>query len=93
MENQVVYSNKAIQQLELIYDCLIKNWGLAVLQNFEKELKEKEKLLEKNPNKGYKNSKHSKYRKTIVGKHYILVYAFSKNIVSIVRIKHSSQNK
>ena len=93
MENKIVYSPKAMQQLREIYFYLDNNWGVKVLRNFEVSLKLKEKLLIQQPNIGFKSSKNSIYQKTLITERYLLVYRYSKNIVTIIRFKHSSQNR
>ena len=93
MERQIIWTKLAENNLIDIVAYLELNWSKQVLKDFEKKLKLKLNLLQTNPRLGFKNSTHSRYRKTIITSSYILVYTYSNKAIEIIRIKHSSQNK
>ena len=93
MVEKIIWSNRASQNFDFITEYLITNWGEKVLKKFKLKLEDRLSNLKHNPNIGYKSSKNSIYQKTLITDHYLLVYRYSKNIITIIRIKHRSQNK
>ena len=93
MVEKIIWSNKASENFDSITEYLIANWGEKVLIDFKNALSLKLETLKANPNLGFKSSRYSAYRRTLLKNHYLLIYSYSKNIITINRIKHSSQNK
>ena len=90
MEKEIVWTEVAQKDFWLITVYLKENWTEAVLNKFSLALFLKVQLLQKHPNLGFKSSKYSRFRKTLVTKHYMLIYSVVKNNIVIHRLKHTS---
>ena len=93
MEREIIISKNAAEDFKNIIFYIKNNWQQKVLIDFIENVEGKYLLLKQQPNLGYKTSKYSRFRQTIIGKHYILIYKYSRKEIFIVRIKHSSQNR
>ena len=65
-------------------------WPDDVLDKFSSSLNLKVQLLQKQPNIGFKSSIHSRFRKTLVSKRYMLIYSVTKDHIVIHRLKHTA---
>lgn len=90
MEKEIVWTNVAQSDFWQITDYLKENWTEAVLNKFSQTLFLKVQLLQKHPNIGFKSTKYSRFRKTLITKHYMLIYSLVKNQIVIHRLKHTS---
>lgn len=90
MEKEIVWTNVAQSDFWQITDYLKENWTEAVLNKFSQTLFLKVQLLQKHPNIGFKSTKYSRFRKTLITKHYMLIYSLVKNRIVIHRLKHTS---
>lgn len=90
MEKEIVWTAIAQKDFWEIVFYLKASWPEKVLDRFHKTLLIKSKLLTKHPYIGFKSSKHSRFRKTLVTKHYMLVYSITKDHIVIHRLKHTS---
>ncbi len=93
MEKEIVWTETAEKNFWDIVSYLKSNWPPGVLNNFEQLLKLKLTLLQKQPKIGFKSSKHSKFRKTIITYYYSIIYSIEKDHIVIHRVKHSSIRK
>lgn len=90
MEKEIVWTPVAQKDFWKIITYLKESWPEKVLKQFHKSLQQKAKLLQKQPQLGFKSSKFSRFRKTLVTKHYLLIYSVSKEHIVIHRLKHTS---
>ncbi|MDR0792042.1 MAG: type II toxin-antitoxin system RelE/ParE family toxin [Chitinophagaceae bacterium] len=90
MEKEIVWTSVSKIDFWDIIAYLKENWDEAVLNKFQKRLDFKIKLIQAHPNIGVKSSTYSKYRKTLITKHYSLIYTVSKNHIVIHRLKHTA---
>ncbi|MCW3106467.1 MAG: hypothetical protein JWQ09_973 [Segetibacter sp.] len=93
MEKEIVWTETAEKNFWKIVSYLKSNWPPSVLTNFEQLLKLKLALLQKQRKIGFKSSRHSKFRKTIVTYYYSIIYSIEKEHIVIHRIKHSAMRK
>ncbi len=92
MEKEVVWTTVAKSNFWEIVIYLKDNWPKEVLDRFSKALELKVQLLQKQPYIGFKSSSHSRFRKTLVTKSYILIYSITKDHIVIHKLKQRSQN-
>jgi plasmid stabilization system protein ParE len=90
MEKEIVWTAIAQKDFWEIIIYLETNWTSEVLTKFQRRLDLKIKLLQKQPHIGYKSSKYSRFRQTLITKRYKLIYSVKRNHIAILRIKHSS---
>jgi addiction module RelE/StbE family toxin len=90
MEKQVVWTAVSLKDFWEIVAYLKEFWPKEVLEKFSSSLDLKVQLLQKQPNIGFKSSKYSRFRKTLILKHYMLIYSVTKNHIVIHRIKHTA---
>ena len=72
MEKEVVWTAIAQKDFWEIVAYLAEAWPKQVLDRFHKVLSFKIRLLQKQPQIGFKSKKYSKYRRTLVTRHYVL---------------------
>jgi len=89
MEKEIVWTAIAQKDFWEIVSYLKESWPEEVLDNFQKTLLLKSKILLKHPHMGFKSRKHSRFRKTLVTKHYMLIYSVTKDHIVIHRLKHT----
>ncbi|MFL5747035.1 MAG: type II toxin-antitoxin system RelE/ParE family toxin [Niastella sp.] len=77
MEKEVVWTAVAQKDFWEIVAYLSEAWPKSVLDRFHGVLSIKIHLLQKQPQIGFRSKKYSKYRRTLVTRHYALIY-FSK---------------
>jgi len=65
------------------------NWPAQVLDRFYSRLEFKLKLLEEHPNLGFKSGKYSRFRKTLITRHYMLIYSVRQKHIIMLRVKHT----
>ncbi len=90
MEKEIVWSNTAKNDLLSIVSYLKVNWPSKVLDDFTLFLDLKIQLLSLHPYMGFKSTKYSRFRKTIITKNYLIIYSIKKEHIVILRIKHSA---
>ena len=66
MEKEIVWTAIAQKDFREIVSYLEESWPEKILTRFHKTLQLKSKLLLKQPNIGFKSSKHSRFRRTLV---------------------------
>ncbi|MBN8835768.1 MAG: type II toxin-antitoxin system RelE/ParE family toxin [Sphingobacteriia bacterium] len=93
MEKEIVWTKVSKADFWNIVTYLKENWPSEVLDKFYKRLQLKIKLLQSHPNIGVKSSSHSKFRKTLISKHYSIIYSVAKKHIVIHRLKHAAQKK
>ncbi|HRF19024.1 MAG TPA: type II toxin-antitoxin system RelE/ParE family toxin [Chitinophagaceae bacterium] len=89
MEKEIVWTSVAQNDFWEIAEYLKAEWPEKVLNQFQKALALKTALLKKLPNLGFKSHKYSQFRKTLVTRHYMVIYSVSKEHIIIHRIKHT----
>ncbi len=90
MEKEIVWTDVAQKDFWEIVEYLKASWPEKVLNQFYKVLLLKSVILQKHPHLGSKSTKYSRFRKTLVTRHYILIYSITKDHIVIHRLKHSS---
>jgi len=90
MEKEIVWTVVAQNDFWEIVAYLKSSWPGKVLDRFQNVLSLKTKLLLSQPDIGFKSRKYSRFRKTLVTRHYMLVYSITKEHIVIHRLKHTS---
>ena len=90
MEKEIVWTEIARKDFWQIVAYLKENWPEEVLERFSHSLNLKVQLVQKYPHIGFKSSTHSRFRKTLVTKYYMLIYSVKKEHIVIHRVKHTS---
>ena len=90
MEKEVKWTVVSLRDFWEVVAYLAGTWPDDVLEKFSSSLNLKVQLLQKQPNIGFKSSKHSRLRKTLVTKHYMLIYSITKDHIVIHRLKHTA---
>ena len=90
MEKEIAWTAIAQNDFWEIVSYLKESWPEKVLTRFHKALQLKSKILLKQPHIGFKSRKHSRFRRTLVTRHYILIYSVTKEHIVIHRLKHTS---
>jgi plasmid stabilization system protein ParE len=88
MEKEVVWTAVAQKDFWEIVAYLAEAWPEKVLTRFHHVLELKIFLLQKQPQSGFKSKKYSKYRRTLITRHYTLIYSVDKNHIVNHRLKH-----
>ncbi len=90
MEKEIVWTDVAQKDFWQITAYIKENWTETVLNNFSQALFLKLQLIQKYPNLGFKSAKYTRFRKTLVTKHYMLIYSSVRDHIVIHRLKHTS---
>jgi addiction module RelE/StbE family toxin len=90
MEKEIVWTDIAQKDFWKIVSYLKEEWPEKVLAKFYDTLLLKSKLLQRQPQIGFKSSRYSRFRKTLVTRHYMLIYSITKDHIVIHRLKHTS---
>lgn len=90
MEKEIVWTIVAQKDFWEIVTYLKESWPERVLDRFHTTLLFKSQLLKKQPYIGSKSSRYSKFRKTLVTQHYMMIYSVTKEHIVIHRLKHTS---
>jgi plasmid stabilization system protein ParE len=90
MEKEVVWTYTAQKDFWNNITYLAENWPEKVLLDFELSLAHRVKLISRMPSIGFKSKKYSKFRKTLVGKHVLLIYSITPKHIVIHRLKHTA---
>ncbi|MEJ0101203.1 MAG: type II toxin-antitoxin system RelE/ParE family toxin [Bacteroidota bacterium] len=93
MEKEIVWTSIAQNDFWEIVFYLKDSWPESVLDRFQRVLLLKTRLLQKNPYIGFKSRKYSRFRKTLITRHYLLIYSITQNHIVIHRLKHTSMRK
>jgi addiction module RelE/StbE family toxin len=93
MEKEVVWTAVAQKDFWEVVSYLSEAWPKQVLDRFHNILSIKIVLLQKQPHLGFRSKKYSKYRRTLVTRHYVLIYTVTRNHIVIHRLKHVRLNK
>jgi plasmid stabilization system protein ParE len=91
MEKEIAWTSVAQNDFWEIVSYLKSSWPEKVLNRFERVLHQKTTLLKKQPHIGFKSRKYSRFRKTLVTRHYMLIYAVTKEHIVVHRLKHTSK--
>jgi plasmid stabilization system protein ParE len=92
MEKEIVWTIIAEKDFWQIVSYLKENWPASVLEHFQRTLLLKTRLLQKQPRLGFKSSKYSRFRKTLITRYYLLIYSVTQQNIVIHRLKHTSLN-
>ena len=90
MEKEIAWTTNAQKDFWEIVNYLKENWPASVLDHFQHVLLLKTHLLQKQPQLGFKSSRYSQFRRTLITRHYILIYSVTKKHIVIHRLKHIS---
>jgi plasmid stabilization system protein ParE len=88
MEKEIIWTKNAEADFLEIVTYLTECWPQSVLLRFEKTLFLKLYLLQQHPQLGFKSRKFSRFRKTLVTKHYTLIYSVKREHIVLLRLKH-----
>jgi addiction module RelE/StbE family toxin len=89
MEKEIVWTSVAQNDFWEIAEYLKAEWPEKVLSHFQQAQLQKTSLLKIQPHIGFKSHKYSRFRKTLVTRHYMLIYSVTKEHIVIHRIKHT----
>jgi plasmid stabilization system protein ParE len=87
----VVFTTTAKLHYYDIVTYLLDHWYLDILARFQKSLLDKIRRLQDHPDIGIKSSKYSKFRRTLINNHYILIYSTSSGKIIIHKLKHKKR--
>lgn len=90
MEKQVVWTAVSRKDFWEIVDYFTESWPIHVLEKFSSSLNLKVQLLQKQPGLGFKSSEYSRFRQTLITKHYMLIYSVTKDDIVIHCLKHTA---
>ena len=90
MEKEIVWTATARKDFWETVLYLQEHWTDEVLNKFHRRLELKIKLLQYQPNIGFKSAKYSRFRQTLITRRYKLIYSVKKNHIVILRLKHAS---
>jgi plasmid stabilization system protein ParE len=90
MDFKIIWSEKALSNLENIVDYLKNNWSVNVLNNFSLALEKKLETLKRFPESGI-SSTNKPFRKTLVTKHTYLVYKVKGNTIELLGLIDNRQ--
>lgn len=93
MEKEIVWTAIAQHDFWEIVSYLKSSWPEKVLNNFQDVLYKKTALLQRQPNLGFKSSRYSQFRKTLVTRHYMLIYSITREHIVIHRLKHTKMRE
>lgn len=88
MEKEIIWTKNGEADFWEIVTYLKECWPETVLLRFEKTLFLKLNLLQQHPHLGFKSKKYSHFRKTLVTKHYTLIYSVKQEHIVLLRLKH-----
>jgi addiction module RelE/StbE family toxin len=91
MEKEIVWTLVARKDFWQIVEYLAENWPQSALEKFSRTLNLKVELLQKHPHLGFKSSKYSRFRRTLITKHYMLIYVVHNNHIVIHSLRHTSR--
>jgi hypothetical protein len=86
---EIVWTAIAQKDFGILY-IIWKAVGLQSFKQVSAGSATKNTSVTKQPNIGYKSSKHSRFRQTLVTRHYKLIYSVKRNHIVILRLKHTS---
>lgn len=92
MEKEIVWTTVASKDFWNIVSYLQQNWSEKVLDNFQRRLQLKIQLIQKHPDIGFKSAKYSRFRQTLITRHYKLIYSVKRNHIVLHRVKHASMH-
>jgi addiction module RelE/StbE family toxin len=90
MEKEVVWTDTSAKDFLEIAQYLKENWPDKVFDKFFSQLQLKVALLKHQPNVGHRSSKFSRFRKTLITRHYLLIYSVVNRHIVVHRLKHTS---
>ena len=93
MEKEIVWTITAQKDFWEIVAYLNESWPIEVFEKFHSLLNSKTQLLTKQPTIGFKSSKYSRFRKTHITSHYMLINSIVKHHIVIHRLKHTAMKK
>jgi plasmid stabilization system protein ParE len=91
MEKEIIWTTIASKDFWSIVSYLKENWDAKVLDNFHRRLQLKISLIKAHPQIGFKSSKYSRFRQTLITRSYKLIYLQKKNYIVVLRLKHTSK--
>jgi len=91
MEKEIIWTRNAQEDFWEITSYLKATWPANVLDRFEKTLLQKLSLVKTHPQIGFKSRKYSRFRKTLITRHYMLIYTVTGDHIVIHRLKHTKQ--
>lgn len=89
---KLLWSNKALDDLQNIINYLIANWTQKEVQNFARRLDKRLNLIVLNPRLFPKTTKRREVRKSVLTKHAVIYYETKGNVISIVTLFDPRQN-
>jgi len=61
------------------------------LARFHKAIIKKMRILQDQPEIGFKSSKYSKFRKTLIANEYVLIYSIVHHHIVVYKLKHKKR--
>jgi len=89
---KLMWSDRALADLQNIIDYLTENWTQREIQNFARRLDKRLDLISVNPNLFPRTTKRKNLRKSVLTKHTVIYYKTESNFVTIVTLFDPRQN-
>ncbi len=89
---KVLWSDRALSDLQNIINYLTENWSEKEIQNFARRLDKRLNLISINPALFPKTSKKRNVRRSVLSKHTVIYYELQDKTISIVTLFDPRQN-
>ena len=89
---KMMWSHRALAELQSIIDYLNENWTKKEIQDFIRKLDKRLNIISINPNLFPRTIKRKNVRKSVLTKHVVIYYKTEGNFVTIVTLFDSRQN-
>jgi plasmid stabilization system protein ParE len=83
---KLLWSEKALADLQNIINYLLGNWTQKEIQNFVRRLDKRLELIVINPKLFPKTAKRKDVRKSVLTKHAVIYYEAKENMVTIITL-------
>jgi plasmid stabilization system protein ParE len=93
MVKEIIWTKNAEEDLLNLLNYLELEWTITSANNFLYKLDKKLKLVSLQPKIGRKTTAPAIYRRLLISKYNILIYAVTKEYIVIHRIKDTRQKK
>lgn len=89
---KLLWSHKALDDLQNIIKYLSENWTPKEIQNFVRRLDKRLDLIVLNPLLFPKTAKRREVRKSVLTKHTVIYYETKSNVITVVTLFDPRQN-
>ncbi len=89
---KILWSDRAVFDLQNIIDYLLSKWTEKEVRNFAKKLDSRLELISVNPRLFPKTNRRKNTRRSVLTKHTVIYYETSDDIIKIVTLFDPRQN-